>query len=165
MTPDDCALRPARAEDFADFLRIYRAILEAGETYPNPTDQPDAVTYEAWFERTTLTCMAEQSGKLVGAYKILPNQPGRGAHIANASYIVDPALHGRGIGRWMVEHSMENARRAGFRAMQFNYVISSNGGAIRLYESLGFRVLARLPEAFDHATLGLVDALVMHRRL
>lgn len=165
MSDDATVIRPARAADFDGFVRIYRAVLEAGETYPNSPDMPDAAVREAWFERPTQTCVAVGPDGVTGAYKILPNQPGRGEHVANASYIVDPALHGRGIGRRLVVHSMEAARAAGFSAMQFNYVIASNTGAIRLYESLGFDIMARIPEAFRHAREGMVDALVMYRAL
>ncbi|MEM8641318.1 MAG: GNAT family N-acetyltransferase, partial [Cyanobacteria bacterium P01_G01_bin.54] len=118
-----------------------------------------------WFNPQTHTVVAELEGKVVGAYKLKPNFAGRGAHVANGSYIVAAGLRGQGIGRQLVEHSLQTARRRGYRAMQFNIVVSTNRGAIALYEKLGFQIMATLPGAFHHRTLGYVDTHVMYRRL
>src|SRR5207248_134381 len=94
-----------------------------------------------------------------------PNHPGRGAHVATASYMVAPAARGLKVGRRLGEHSLEEARRLGFRAIQFNCVVRTNEPAVRLWKSLGFEIVGTLPEAFDHPTHGYVDAFVMHRRI
>jgi ribosomal protein S18 acetylase RimI-like enzyme len=98
-------------------------------------------------------------------YKMGPNFPDLGAHVASATYVVDAATQGRGVGRALVEHSLERARAEGFLAMQFNYVVSTNGPAVALYRKLGFAVVGTLPEAFRHGRRGLVDVFVMHRFL
>ena len=104
-------------------------------------------------------------GRVLGAYTLRANHPGRGSHVATASYLVAGAARGHGVGRMLGEHSIERARALSFDAIQFNFVVSTNAAAVRLWESLGFRTLARLPKAFDHAQLGQVDALVMFREL
>ena len=104
-------------------------------------------------------------GRILGTAKYGPNWPGRGSHVANASFIVDPAVAGRGVGRALAERVLADARAAGYRAMQFNAVVETNTGAVALWQSLGFRVLATVPEAFDHPTRGLVGLHIMHRPL
>jgi ribosomal protein S18 acetylase RimI-like enzyme len=111
------------------------------------------------------TFVAELDGKVAGTYLLKPNQPGLGSHVANAGYMVDPAFRGRGLASAMCRHSIELARELGFRAMQFNFVVSTNATAVALWERHGFAIVGRLPKAFRHATQGEVDALVMHRFL
>jgi ribosomal protein S18 acetylase RimI-like enzyme len=111
------------------------------------------------------TFVAELDGRVVGTYLLRPNQPGLGSHVANAGYMVDPAYRGRGLASAMCRHSLSLARELGFRAMQFNFVVSTNATAVALWERHGFTTVGRLPLAFRHATLGEVDALVMHRFL
>ena len=109
--------------------------------------------------------MAVDGGRILGTYYLKANQAGGGDHVANCGYIVHPEATGRGIARRMCEHSLERARARGFRAMQFNFVVSTNGRAIRLWQTLGFETLGRLPLAFRHPVHGYVDALVMFRPL
>ena len=98
-------------------------------------------------------------------YKLGPNQRDLGSHVANASFMVSPTAHGQGIGRTMAEHCLEQAVKEGFLAMQFNFVVSTNAGAVALWKSLGFSIVGTLPRAFNHARLGYVDAYVMYRAL
>jgi len=98
-------------------------------------------------------------------YKIVANQRGLGSHVANASFMVDPSCSGRGIGRQMGEHCLEEARRLGYLAMQFNFVVSTNGAAVALWQKLGFAIVGTVPKAFRHSTLGYVDTYVMYRSL
>ena len=107
----------------------------------------------------------DSDGRILGSYYRRANQPGGGAHVANAGYATAEAVRGRGVARAMALHSFDVARAAGFRAMQFNFVIVSNTVAVGLWQSLGFAIVGRLPAAFDHPRLGMVDALVMHRPL
>ena len=109
--------------------------------------------------------VAEEEGRILGTAKYGPNWPGRGSHVANASFVVDPAAGGRGVGGPWPSASWPTPRRAGYRAMQFNAVVATNTGAIALWESLGFRILATVPEAFDHPSEGLVGLHIMHRPL
>jgi GNAT superfamily N-acetyltransferase len=102
---------------------------------------------------------------VVGMYKLIPNRIGRGAHVSNASFMVDPSVQGKGAGRALGEHCLHEARRQGYDAMQFNFVVSTNTAGVALWKKLGFEIVGTLPAAFEHATLGKVDAYVMHRFL
>ncbi len=158
-------IRKATGEDFAAIWRIFHEIIVAGDTYANDETMTAEQAREMWLGAHVYPVVATIDGEVVGAYKLLPNAPGRGAHVANGSYIIDAAYRGRGVGRLLVEHSLQAARQLGYKAIQFNFVISTNVGAVKLYESLGFRILATLPKAFCHRELGYVDAYVMHRSL
>lgn len=141
-------------------------VLAAGETYTYPQDISEAEARVAWLlPEPWHVLVAEEDGHILGIVKYGPNQPGRGAHVANASFVVDPAAARRGVGRALAERVLTDAPARGFRAMQFNAVVETNTGAVRLWESLGFRILATIPEAFDHPTAGLVGLHVMHRHL
>ncbi|HEY1016386.1 MAG TPA: GNAT family N-acetyltransferase [Herpetosiphonaceae bacterium] len=157
--------RPATDDDFPAIWAIFQAIIAEGDTYVQDETFAAEQGRQMWLGPGVLTMIALDEGQVVGAYKILPNQTGRGAHVANGSYIVRAGLRGRGIGRQMVVDSLRAARAAGYRAIQFNFVVSTNRGAVKLYEDLGFRILATLPEAFRHPSQGYVDAYVMHRWL
>ena len=109
--------------------------------------------------------VVEGEERIVGMYKVVPNQPGLGSHVANASFMVAPADSGKGAGRDMALHCLREARRSGFRAMQFNFVVSTNLRAVALWRSLGFAIVGTLPGAFRHKELGYVDAYVMYRSL
>src|SRR5262245_23541291 len=123
----------------------------------------DAIAY--WMGSDRETFVAEEEGRLVGTYYLRPNQLGGGAHVANCGYITASDAFGRGVGRRMCEHSLQHARDRGFRAMQFNFVVSTNTRAIGLWQHLGFDTVGRLPLAFSHPSHGYVDALVMFRTL
>jgi L-amino acid N-acyltransferase YncA len=158
-------IRPALAADAADVWRVLEPTIVAGETYALPTDmtREDAIAY--WCAPGHEVFVAEERNVIVGAYYLRPNQHGGGAHVANAAYMVAPAATGRGIAQAMCEHSLQRARERGFLALQFNFVVSSNERAVRLWQHLGFAIVGRVPKAFRHPSLGLVDALVMHRLL
>jgi ribosomal protein S18 acetylase RimI-like enzyme len=145
---------------------ILQQIIRAGDTYTFSPQSTDAEIRKAWVEipaRTFVACDAE--GQILGTYFIKANQPGLGAHVCNCGYVVAPAAQGKGIASLMCEHSQAQAIAMGFRAMQFNFVVSSNRRAIQLWERLGFSVVGRLPGAFHHQKLGYVDALVMFKQL
>ena len=118
-----------------------------------------------WFAGGHEVFVAEENGELVGCYYIQPNQRGGGSHVANCGYATATGLAGRGIATAMCEHSMRLACHRGYRAMQFNFVVSTNERAVRLWKRLGFEVVGRIPDGFNHPDLGLVDAFVMHRQL
>jgi ribosomal protein S18 acetylase RimI-like enzyme len=147
-------IRPARAGDFDVMWGMFKHAIAT----------QDALPFAGTFEVETFRAHWFQD-RVVGMYKMGPNFPDLGAHVASATYVVDAAARGRGVGRALVEHSLERARAEGFLAMQFNYVVSTNGPAVALYRKLGFAVVGTLPEAFRHRESGLVDVFVMHRFL
>ena len=161
----DLVIRDARPEDWAGIWPFFRQIVAAGETYTWPRDMSEHDARAAWFPSPGRTVVASVAGTVVGTAKTQPNQAGPGAHVANASFMVDPAYGGRGIGRALAEHVLARARADGYRAMQFNAVVASNAGAVRLWGSLGFTVVGTVPAAFDHPRLGPVPLLIMYRSL
>jgi len=161
----DLVIRDARPEDWVGIWPFFRQIVAAGETYTWPRDMSEHDARAAWFPSPGRTVVASVAGTVVGTAKTQPNQAGPGAHVANASFMVDPAYGGRGIGRALGEHVLAEARADGYRAMQFNAVVASNAGAVRLWSSLGFTVVGTVPAAFDHPRLGPVPLLIMYRTL
>jgi ribosomal protein S18 acetylase RimI-like enzyme len=145
--------------------RILEPMIRAGDTYTLPPDmpEPDALAY--WFSPHHEVFVAQESAEIIGTYYLRPNQPGPAAHVANCGYVTAPWATGRGIARAMCLHSLEHAKARGFKAMQFNFVVSTNQRAVRLWKDLGFHIVGEIPEAFLHPTRGLVNAYIMHRKL
>ena len=158
-------IRPARPDDFPAMWPIFQQIIAGGDTYVFAADTPYADAYAYWFSPDISSHVAVDGEHIIGMYKIVANQRDLGAHVANASFMVDPAVSGRGVGKQMGLDCLRNARRAGFDAMQFNFVVSTNQAAVALWQKLGFEIVGTLPGAFRHATLGDVDAYVMFRTL
>jgi ribosomal protein S18 acetylase RimI-like enzyme len=158
-------IRHARQEDRSAIWRILEPTIRAGETYTLPRDMSEAEALAYWIGADRETFVAEEEGRILGTYNLRANQPGGGAHVANCGYMTAADAGGRGVARAMCEHSLRHARERGFRAMQFNFVVSSNGRAVKLWQGLGFETVGRLPGAFLHPRLGYVDALVMFRSL
>lgn len=144
---------------------IFHAVVETGTAYFFAPDTPRDVAHAYWLGPGVLCFVAEDAGRIVGFYKLIPNHPDLGSHVANASFMVDPGYAGRGAGTALGLHCLREARRAGFLAMQFNFVVSTNRPAVALWKKLGFSIVGTLPRAFRHRELGLVDAYVMHRFL
>jgi ribosomal protein S18 acetylase RimI-like enzyme len=162
---DGPTIRSAGDADDAAIWRVLEPIVRAGETLMLPRGLPEQETLAYWRAPPHEVFVAEQDGAVVGTYYLRANQQGGGAHVANCGYATAPAAAGRGVARAMCAHSLERARSRGFRAMQFNCVVSSNERAVRLWQGMGFAIVGRLPGAFEHPSLGFVDALVMHRGL
>ena len=158
-------VRPARPEDAAAIWSIIGPTIRAGETYALDPEMREADALAYWLGADKETFVAEEDGSILGSYYIRPNQSGGGAHVCNCGYMTSAGATGRGIARLMCKHSLDHARARGYRAMQFNFVVSSNERAVRLWESLGFEIVGRLPLAFRHPTRGYVDALVMFQVL
>jgi L-amino acid N-acyltransferase YncA len=158
-------IRPATETDHGIIWKIFHEVVATGDTYAfDPKiSRDDALTY--WFGADTHTYVAEKDREIVGTYTLRPNQAGGGAHVANAAFLVAANARGQGIGRAMGEHSLSEARRLGFRAMQFNFVVSTNESAMRLWQQLKFKIVGTLPGAFRHPTKGYVDVYVMFRSL
>jgi GNAT superfamily N-acetyltransferase len=159
------AIREASGNDRDAVWEIFRAVVAAGDTYVFDPEIPREEAIAYWFKPGTRTYVAECEGRVVGTYILRPNQPGLGSHVSNAAFMVSPSARGLGIGRAMGEHCLDEARRIGYRAMQFNFVVSTNEAALRLWEQLGFTIVGTLPGAFRHRTRGFVDAYVMFRTL
>src|SRR5262245_29020437 len=158
-------IRPTTAADADAIWQIFKAVVAGGDTYVFAPDTPRPEALDYFLAANIKSWVAEEDGAVVGVYKLIANRRDLGSHVANASFMVAPSRRGRGIGRAMGEHCLNEARRAGYRAMQFNFVVSTNEGAVHLWQQLGFAILATLPRAFNHSTLGYVDAYVMHRFL
>lgn len=157
-------IRTATDADWASILPFFSAIVEAGETYAYPSGLSAAEARALWFGQHRVV-VAEQGGRVVGSATMGPNRPGRGSHVATASFMVDEAARGTGVGRALGEHMLAWAKDAGYRAVQFNAVVETNTGAVRLWRSLGFAIVGTVPEAFDSRAHGLVGLHVMHRLL
>ena len=158
-------IREAVLADHEAIWQIMHQVISAGDTYTFDPQTPRAEVLAYWFQRGSHAFVAEHEGRLVGTYVVKANQPGLGSHVANAAFMVSRDARGLGVGRRMGEHCLAEARRLGFLSMQFNFVVSTNHGAIHLWKQLGFTIVGTLPQAFRHPTLGRVDAYVMFRHL
>jgi L-amino acid N-acyltransferase YncA len=158
-------IRSAADGDWPQIWPFFAQIVDAGRTYAYPTDLTSETARALWMEPPPgRTVVAVEEDVVLGSAKMGPNRPGRGAHVATASFMVDPARSGRGVGRALGEHVIDWASSAGYHAMQFNAVVETNP-AVALWQSLGFHLIGTVPEAFDDAENGLVGLHVMHRRL
>lgn len=158
-------IRQAQSSDGPAILEIILPVIREGATYTLDPDMPEAEALAHWTSRDKETFVAEENGVIVGTYFIRPNQAGGGGHVCNCGYMTRAAAAGRGVARSMCQHSLAHARERGYRAMQFNFVVSTNERAVRLWQSLGFEIVGRLPGAFRHPAHGYVDALVMYQPL
>ena len=158
-------IRPATEADWPAIWVLFRAVTAAGDAFAYDADTPEAVARKLWFDPPAVPFVSVEGGRILGTYYVRPNQPGRGDHVANAGYIVAAFARGRGLASQLCGHSLDTATRLGYRAMQFNYVVSSNEPAVRTWQKHGFQILATLPDAFRHAALGFVNVFVMHRKL
>ena len=158
-------IRAAAPDDSDAIWWIMEPIVRAGETYTLPRDMEKEAALAYWQSAGHEVFVAEDEGQVVGTYFLMANQKGGGSHVANCGYMTSVAAMGRGVARAMCAHSLERARERGFRAMQFNFVVSTNERAVRLWQSFGFAIVGRLPGAFDHPAQGYVDAYVMYRDL
>ncbi len=155
----------ARA-DWPALWRVLEPVFRAGETYAFSPDITESDAYAVWVEAPEATFVAfDDAGTLVGTYFIKPNQPRLGAHVCNCAYIVSEQARGRGFASTMCEHSQDEAVSRGYRAMQYNLVVSTNTGAIKVWQRHGFHVAGTLPQAFRHPRHGFVDAYVMYKLL
>jgi ribosomal protein S18 acetylase RimI-like enzyme len=158
-------IRPATPDDREAIWRIMEPIIRAGETYALPRDMHREDALEHWFASDRGVFVAEEGGEIIGTYYLRANRPGPGAHVSNAGFMVSDKAGGKGIGQVLCEHALATAKARGFAAMQFNFVVAANDRAVRLWKRMGFAEIGRAPDAFQHPRLGLVDALVMYRRL
>ena len=159
-------IRLAEQADWGGIWPIWRDTVAAGDSYPWLPDTPEDEARTEWMlPPPAEVWVAEDQGRIVATALLQPNKPGLGDHVANAGFMVDPSSSGRGIGRRLAEAVLDRARAAGYVAMQFNAVVATNERAVRLWRSLGFEEVGRVPQGFRHARRGPVDLLLMHRRL
>ena len=158
-------IREYREEDKEQIWEIIKSVISTGDTYVFAPDSPKEKMMKYWCGAEKKTYVAVSDNKILGTFYLKDNQPDLGSHIANAGYMVSPEAKGKHVGRQMAEFSLEEAKRLGYRAMQFNFVVKSNEIAVRLWQSLGFEIIGEIPEAFQHAENGLTNALIMYRRL
>jgi L-amino acid N-acyltransferase YncA len=152
--------------DWPAVYAIYLAVVNAGETYTYDPAWSEDHAREVWVEPAPgRTVVAVEKGRIVGTAHVGPNKPGRGSHVATASFMVDADTRGLGVGRALGAHILELARADGYHSMQFNAVVESNGRAVRLWQDLGFEIIGTVPEAFEHPTLGRVGLHIMYQRL
>jgi ribosomal protein S18 acetylase RimI-like enzyme len=158
-------IRPARQEDRTSIWSIIGPVIQAGETYTLDPGMGEADALAYWLGADKEAFVAEDNGVVIGTYYMRPNQAGGGSHVCNCGYMTSHSTTGQGVARAMCNHSLAHARSRGYRAMQFNFVVSTNERAVRLWQSMGFEIVGRLPLAFQHPGIGYVDALVMFQSL
>ncbi|AWL84608.1 GNAT family N-acetyltransferase [Streptomyces globisporus] len=160
-------IREATSEDWPAIWPFFHAIVSAGETLTYPLDLGEEDAEGWWFvpAPSRVVVAVDEAGTVLGTAKMNRNHMGNGSHIASATYLVDPAHSGRGVGRALCRYSVDWARAEGYRAMQFNAVVETNTRAVKLYQSVGFDVIGTLPEGFNHPTEGYVGIHIMHKAL
>lgn len=163
--PAGLVIRPFGAADAGGLLASLLPVFRAGETYTVDPDISEAGALAYWCSAEKTVSVAEVHGHIIGSYYLRPNQAGGGAHVCNCGFVTDPAAQGRGVAQAMLDHALAAATVQGYRAMQFNFVVSSNHRAVDLWQRAGFGIVGRLPAAFAHPRLGFVDALVMWKDL
>ena len=158
-------IRSATASDWPAIWKIFRSVVQRGDTYAFSPELVEKSARKIWFAAGAQVFVTDAERRVVGTFFVKPNQPGLGSHVANAGFMVDPEMHGAGIGRAMGEYALAWAKQQGYQAMQFNFVVSTNTGAVALWKKLGFTIIGTIPRGFHHAQLGYVDVYVMHREL
>ena len=158
-------IRKATIQDYDAVWEIFHAVVKTGTTYVFRPETPKEDLEKYWFGSSIQSYVLESDGRILGTYVVKPNQIDLGSHIANGSYMVHPDSRGKGIGGLLCEHSLLEAKKLGFIAMQFNIVVSTNKAAVALWGKYGFEVIGTVPDAFNHAELGYVDGYIMYRKL
>ena len=158
-------IRQATAEDWDAIWDMLAPVFNQGETYTYPAGLSKVEAHYYWIEKPKYTYVAVEAGKILGTYFLTENQPGQGSHVCNCGYVVAASARKRGIASAMCIHSQEEAIAKGFKAMQYNIVVKTNEGAVRLWQKHGFEIVGTLPKAYKHSRLGYVDAHVMYKLL
>jgi ribosomal protein S18 acetylase RimI-like enzyme len=165
MNGAELGIRKAAEADEPAVWQIIKAVIAGGDTYTFAPDTPEQEMMAFWFSPEKHNYVAVIDEKVIGTFWLKANQPGLGSHVGNAAYMVSPEAKGRGVGKRMAEYSLEEAKRLGFTAMQFNFVVKSNTVAVNLWKSVGFEVVGEIPDAIQHSTDGPTNAYIMYRKL
>ena len=163
--PNSIAIRTATTQDFGQVWDIIKQVISTGDTYVFAPDSGKEKMLAYWCGDDKHTYVVTIDEKIIGTFFIKDNFPDLGSHVANASFMTLPSVSGQGIGTAMGKYSLNEARRLGYKAMQFNIVVKNNEGAIRLWKKLGFEIVGEIPDAFNHSQNGLINAYIMWRRL
>lgn len=160
-------IRPYAPQDWDEVWSILEPVFRAGETYTFPRGISAAQARQTWTDaaKQVFVAVDDDTGEMLGTYYLKANFDGGASHICNCGYIVAERARGRGVAARLCEHSQAEAIARGYRAMQFNFVIASNAGAVHLWKKMGFSIVGTIPQAFQHPGLGFVDAYVMYKRL
>ncbi|MBC7900893.1 MAG: GNAT family N-acetyltransferase [Saprospiraceae bacterium] len=158
-------IRTAANHDKPAVWQIIKSVISGGDTYVFAPDSTEEEMTAYWFSAEKHVYVAELDGEIVGTMWLKSNQPGLGSHVGNAAYMVSPNAKGKGVGRKMAELSIKEARRLGFKSIQFNFVVKSNEIAVKLWQSVGFQIIGEIPNAFRHAKNGMTNAYIMYRKL
>lgn len=158
-------IRQATEADRPATWQIIKAVIAGGDTYVFSPDTTEEEMMAFWFTPDKHNYVAVEDGEIVATFWLRANNPALGKHVGNAAYMVSPDAHGKGIGRQIAVWSLDEARRLGFTAMQFNFVVKSNTVAVKLWQSVGFEIIGEIPDAFAHAKNGLTNAYIMYRKL
>ncbi|HEA22401.1 hypothetical protein LCGC14_1133760 [marine sediment metagenome] len=158
-------IRKAIESDFDQVWLIFSEVIKTGDTYVFNPNTPKKDLKKHWFADNMETYVIEENGQILGTYIIKPNQIDLGNHIANCSYMVNSNAQGKGVGKKLCEHSLEIARQHNFKGIQFNFVVSTNKGAVELWKKYGFEIIGTTPKGFRHSELGLVDTYIMYKNL
>ena len=158
-------IRKAANQDKPVVWQIIKSVISGGDTYVFSPDSTEEEMTAYWFSAEKHVYVAELDGEIVGTMWLKANQPGLGSHVGNAAYMVSPNAKGKGVGRKMAEFSIEEARRLGFKSIQFNFVVKSNENAVKLWQSVGFEIIGEIPDAFNHSKNGMTNAYIMYRKL
>lgn len=158
-------IRPANIDDHNQIWNIIEQVIAGGDTYVFERTTPKQEMLDYWCGNDKHCFVATLNDEVVGTFIIKNNQPGLGSHIANASYMTLPKATGKGVGKTMGEFSIQEAKRLGYKAMQFNIVVATNEIAVKLWQKLGFSIIGEIPDAFNHKILGMTNAYIMHRKL
>ncbi|WP_299104515.1 GNAT family N-acetyltransferase [uncultured Tenacibaculum sp.] len=159
------SIRKATLADYDAVWEIFSSVIQTAETYVFDPNTPKTDLEKHWFAKYMQTFVYEEDGQILGTYIIKANQLDLGDHIANGSYMIHPEAQGKGIGKKLCEHSLEMAKASGFKAMQFNIVVSTNIGAVKLWQRFGFEIIGTTPNGFRHAQHGFVDTYIMYKAL
>ncbi|MBX7053622.1 MAG: GNAT family N-acetyltransferase [Pyrinomonadaceae bacterium] len=158
-------IREANESDKPAIWQIIKAVIAGGDTYVFSPDTTEDEMMAFWFTPDKHNYVAVNDGEVVATFWLRANNPGLGKHVGNAAYMVSPDAHGKGIGKQIALWSLDEARRLGFSAMQFNFVVRSNTHAVKLWQDIGFEIIGEIPDAFAHSKNGLTNAYIMYRKL
>ena len=158
-------IRKAIDSDKEDVWKIIQQVISGGDTYVFSPDSSKEKMLSFWFGNDRHTYVATSAGKIVGTFLLKDNQPDLGSHVANGAYMTSPASTGQGVGKLMGEYSIQEAKRLGYKAIQFNIVIKSNTRAVKLWQKIGFEIIGEIPDAFNHRQLGMTNAYIMYSKV
>jgi L-amino acid N-acyltransferase YncA len=162
---EEWSIKPAAAADWPGMWAIFKEVISHGDTYTYAPDMKEGAAKAIWIEGDCHPYVVKRGKSVVGTFTIRTNKPGFGDHVANAGYMVHKDYRGQGIAQTMCNYSLKEAKKLGYDAMQFNFVVSSNLPAVKLWQKMGFKIVGTVPKAFRHASLGPTDVYIMYRSL